>query len=113
MNVYFYKLDENKNVIPCTSKECDQQLEEMKKNDTKHVAQTTIDNKWISTVWLGLNYRYDDEKDLPPLVFETMILDTKTDEWEDYQKRYSTWEEAELGHERAIQWVKDGCKDNT
>ena len=27
-----------------------------------------------------------------------------------YCNRYSTWQEAAAGHEKAIQWIKDGCK---
>jgi hypothetical protein len=30
----------------------------------------------------------------------------------DYCERYSTWDEALEGHNKAIEWVKDGCKDD-
>ena len=32
--------------------------------------------------------------------------------WLDYQERYATWKEAEEGHKRAVQWVKEGCKED-
>lgn len=102
----FYKLDENKNVIPCSAEEWSSQLEQMVLNDTKHVKKEDIGDYWVSTVWLGLDHNYFGGS---PLVFETMIQGPK--EWMDYQERYSTWQEAEEGHKRAVQWVKDGCKN--
>jgi hypothetical protein len=35
----------------------------------------------------------------------------KGDNCLDYQERYSTWKEAEEGHQKAIEWIKNGCKD--
>ena len=31
--------------------------------------------------------------------------------WLDYQQRYSTWQEALEGHQKAIEWVNNGCKE--
>ena len=39
-----------------------------------------------------------------------MIRD-QSEGWLDYQERYSTYDEALKGHERAVQWVKDGCNE--
>lgn len=50
----------------------------------------------VSTVWLGLDHSFGDG---PPLIFETMIFGGERD---DYQDRYSTREEAEEGHRRAL-----------
>lgn len=108
----YYRLDENKNAIPCTKREWENQREEMRKNDSIHVARDKINNKWISTVWLGLNHNFIDEDDNRPHIFETMILDEEKDEWMNYEERYSTWAEAEEGHKKALQWVKDGCKED-
>lgn len=105
----YYKLDENKNAIPCSMEEWSEQLEEMSKNDTKHVAKETINNKYISTVWLGLNHAWAPY--YPLHIFETMIQDETTGEWENYQVRYATWQEAEEGHKKAVEWVKSGCKE--
>ena len=54
----------------------------------------------VSTVFLGLDHRFGDG---PPLLFETMIFGGVFDEdtWQ-----YSTWEEAEIGHRKAIKKVK-------
>lgn len=73
-----------------------------------HVAHDVINNCRISTVWLGHNYNFIRKE--PPLVFETMVFHSHGND--DYCERYSTWEEAEAGHQRAIQWVKDGCKED-
>ena len=68
----------------------------------KHrVAETLIGEIVISTVFLGLDHgmsRFgtDDE----PIVFETMIFGGAHDM---FQARYSTWAEAEAGHEQAVQ----------
>lgn len=103
-----YKLDENKNAVPCSLEEWGLQLEEMKKNKTKHVADKTINDKRISTVWLGLDHGWDANGE--PLLFETMVFDGE-DYHDIYCDRYSTWEEAEEGHKKAIEWVNNGCKE--
>ncbi len=50
----------------------------------------------VSTVFLGLDHSWDGG---PPLLFETMIFGGAHN---DYQERYSTWEEAEKGHAEAV-----------
>ena len=59
------------------------------------VAQDKQLDVMVSTVFLGLDHNYGDG---PPLIFETMIFGGPLDQWQD---RYSTEEEAKLGHERA------------
>jgi hypothetical protein len=51
----------------------------------------------VSTVWLGLNHAWGDG---PPLIFETMIFGGPMDQ---YQERYSTEEQAAIGHGFAVQ----------
>lgn len=53
----------------------------------------------ISTVFLGINHNYFGG---PPILFETMIFGGEHD---DFQERYSTWEQAEEGHEAAIKMI--------
>lgn len=82
---------------------------------SKHVAEDFI-NKWrISTIWLGLNHSHFSNSN--PIIFETMIF--KEDEempdnedFQHYQKRYSTLEEAEEGHKRACEFVKEITSTN-
>ncbi len=54
----------------------------------------------ISTVFLGLDHRFGEGE---PQLFETMIFGGEFDQ---EQWRYSTWEEAEKGHQKAIEKVK-------
>lgn len=51
----------------------------------------------VSTVFLGIDHSFGHGL---PLVFETMIFGGKHDE---DQWRYSAWEEAEAGHQRAVE----------
>lgn len=69
--------------------------------DYKRVAETTVGNTWISTVWIGLNY--DWSRKGPPLIFETMIFGGPMNEetW-----RWSTEAEALAGHEEVVTMVR-------
>lgn len=61
------------------------------------VKQTRVLGVWVSTVFLGLNHNFYDNSE--PLIFETMIFGGAEDQ---YQDRYSTREQAEEGHKRAV-----------
>lgn len=61
-----------------------------------------IEGTMISTVFLGCGYSYDNQL---PALFETMVFGGPDDQ---YQERYCTWEEAEKGHQRAVNMVKGG-----
>lgn len=66
----------------------------------RHVNHTKLpDGVRVSTVFLGTDHSFFGG---PPMLFETMIFGGEHDE---YQERYSTWEEAEAGHQRAIELV--------
>ncbi len=110
--VNYYKLDENKNVIPCSIYE----LQDYFDKNSRIVKQEIIDDKLVSTVFLSIDHGHPywsgDPENYKPVVFETMIHDEKNDKWLDYQDRYCTWQEAEAGHQRAIEWVKGGCKED-
>jgi len=68
----------------------------------RRVAFTQIKKVDISTVFLGMDYNFIGEGE--PVLFETMIFGGKYNE---YQQRYSTWEEAENGHKEAVNLVKN------
>lgn len=53
----------------------------------------------VSTVFLGIDHNFMGGT---PLLFETMIFGGENNE---FQERYSTWEEAEEGHQQAIELV--------
>jgi len=81
-----------------------------------HVKGTTIGDFYISTVWIGHDmsmrkYFLKEGEKITPIIFETMIFkdrETEKDEsgLDGYQARYTTIEEAEEGHEKAVQCVK-------
>jgi len=66
----------------------------------KHVAKSTIDDAWVSTIFLGLDHRFFGEGG--PILFETMIFGGKHDQ---YQNRCCTWTEAEEMHKIACDLV--------
>ncbi len=66
----------------------------------RKVASTMIGDTRISTVFLGLDYNF--HQDGPPILFETMVFGGPMDEEMD---RYSTWEEAEQGHNETVRRV--------
>jgi hypothetical protein len=68
------------------------------------VAKTDLPNGVkVSTVFLGLDHGFGGT----PLLFETMIFGLpEGHEHADFQDRYTTWEEAEIGHKRAVDLIK-------
>ena len=66
------------------------------------VQQTMVWDTMVSTVFLGLNHQFGDG---PPLLFETMIFGP-ADQEREHQWRYSTWEQAEEGHKKAMALVQ-------
>ena len=68
-------------------------------DESWRVAQTYIGDIQISTVFLGLDHNHDGP---PPLVFETRVFRGPMKDWCD---RYSTWEEAEKGHQEIVEKV--------
>jgi hypothetical protein len=69
----------------------------------RRVDQTEIGNCHVSTVFLGLDHNWDIGG--PPLLFETMVFHDGDGEesW-----RYSTWDEAVEGHEKACRELASG-----
>ena len=68
----------------------------------RHVAKTAINDEInVSTVFLGLDHSFGGG---PPLLFETMIFGGEHDQ---YQDRYETWAQAEIGHEKAVVLASD------
>lgn len=68
-------------------------------NTDRHIAQTYINGIHISTIFLGLDSGYGDDR---PVLFETMVFGGSLDE---AMNRYRTWEEAEEGHTIMVQLV--------
>lgn len=72
----------------------------MNDGERRRVGWDVLGDVKVSTVFLGLDHSFGEG---PPLLFETMIFGGKHDE---YQERYSTWEQAEAGHAKALALVK-------
>lgn len=68
--------------------------------------QDHVGERWVSTVFLGLDHRMGEIG--PPLLFETMVFPSKETLTEVFCDRCSTYDEAEIMHQRACQWVRKG-----
>jgi hypothetical protein len=70
--------------------------------EARRVASTTLPNgKWVSTVLLGIDHSFSMKG--PPLIFETMVFESKNHLKEVDMERYSTKEEALVGHVRLVE----------
>lgn len=77
--------------------------EKYQDHKSRRVAHDEVCGYRVSTVFLGLDHSFSPEG--PPLIFETMVF--PGDSYvEEYAERYTTREEAEEGHQRAIAWVR-------
>ena len=101
-----YYLNEDKTYRPANLMEWSEQLQRLAKANTRHVGKDIIHGHMVSTVWLGLDHNWFGGK---PLVFETMVFEGDKPGRDIYMNRYTTWQEAEEGHQKAIVWVKSGC----
>ena len=81
-------------------------------NDPEYsrVDETELDGIWISTVWLGFDHSFG--LGGPRQIFETMVFDRHNQprpglqEMGEFDRRYSTEEEAEQGHLEVVQELK-------
>lgn len=85
-----------------TPKPCNDSRMAFSDAEQRRVAWDEIDGLVVSTVFLHMDHGFGEG---PPLLFETMIFDGSDDR---YEERYSTWEEAEAGHARAVAMVRSG-----
>lgn len=69
--------------------------------------KTKVGKYTVSTVDLGIDHSFGIGK---PLYYETMIFKNIDGDVHslDYQVRYSTEEEARIGHQKAIEYIKSG-----
>jgi hypothetical protein len=78
--------------VPCAMDECS-------KFSDRIIAKDYFDNVEVSTVFLTMDHSFGGKD---PILFETMVFGGQYD---DYQWRYSTYEEAESGHQAACYLV--------
>ena len=98
----YYILDQNNNPVPVNdvmewAKTFDREARVVNKT-------TTSQGHYVSTVFLGLDHSWTEDK---VLLFETMIFSEDKDV-DEYQERYSTWKEAEEGHNKIVQELEAG-----
>lgn len=72
----------------------------------KRVALSDVNGASVSTVFLGLDHSFGFGD--RPVLFETMIFDTKNGDFDNYQWRYCTEDEALAGHAKICQALIDG-----
>lgn len=95
----YYTLDKNNKPVPST---IEKYCEWIEQNPTKKaLKQETIDESYISTVFLGLDHAWNSDV---PVLWETMIFGGAFDQ---YQERYTSVEDALKGHEYAVSLAKD------
>lgn len=97
---HFWTLDSDKNPLPCDS------IEEWSSWVGK--SGRLVDNDYvghieISTVAVGINCQQNPGE--PPLIFETLVTDRLKDVQVSYH--YATWEEAEKGHQKIVDKLKE------
>lgn len=98
----WYILDENNKPIKSSVLEAMQWMED--NLDKKAVKQESISDVRISTVFLGLDHSFPWDNENKPVLWETMIFGGEHDQ---NQYRYTSYEEALEGHQRAIDLVKN------
>ena len=95
----WYKLDEEGNPVPVANPQ-DWAVWFETAGKKRVVEQNHTDCRFVSTVFLGIDMRYDEGA---PLLFETMTFRKTNGEinWaEESGERYSTRDEAQQGHNR-------------
>ena len=111
----FYILDGHK-AVPCKDSELSGMWMTSFDIDDRRVALTELKAHEVSTVFLGIDHNFGLG---PPLLFETMVFNKIpvwrmwlgylfprfrfSFEWEADCRRYSTWEEAEQGHQEIVE----------
>lgn len=87
----------DRKVVPCEFEESLDQWD----NDNRRVARDVIEDQTVSTVFLVINHGWNGV----PLWFETMIFGGPDDQ---YCQRYTTWEQAQKGHDAVVAKLKAG-----
>ena len=100
-----YLLDENNVPYEVT-------LEDYAKGITPDIKRVALDyvndSIKISTVFLGWDHSFMEES--TPILFETMVFGGEYDE---FQRRYTTYNEALQGHNEAVEMVKQSLIPKT
>lgn len=101
---FTYFLTENHEAIPCKPSKWSAQFKQMTRDHKRLVAENHDRGYHISTVWVGVDSSFGIINGKPPLILETIIFEPIEGDII-YQKRYSTWKEAQDGHKNAMKWL--------
>jgi len=98
----YYILDPERRVVPANLMTWARWFE----NANRRVDWTQVTSEvTVSTVFLGIDHRWSGKG--PPILFETMIFGGPLDQ---YQWRYSSWDDAEAGHKAAVRKARAALK---
>jgi hypothetical protein len=84
--------------VPASSKKWSEWFEN---TDLRRVKEDNVEGIRVSTVFMGVDIGWEG----PPMLYETMVFWVPPHRGAGYQERYSSWEEAEAGHDRAVKTV--------
>lgn len=74
------------------------------KIENRRVARTNWDDVTVSTIFLGSDHNWYAGN--PPLWFETMIFGLTGPSHDHWQRRYTTWAQAQAGHQHAVAFAR-------
>ena len=100
-NIYsrWYKLNQDKSISLVTNPT------EVTREKDRIIRRTIIENKVVSTVFLGLDHRFAEES-ISPIVFETMVFPEEGNFLDEYCERYCTYDDAIKRHEKIVSELK-------
>jgi hypothetical protein len=107
----FFLLNEDHSVREVELMEWAREFSSGRHDELRRIARTGNDNKWVSTVFLGLDHRHFGND--PPLIFETkaFVHRGRTCDFGYGPKpvpdeldcdRYSSWDDAVIGHKAMV-----------
>jgi hypothetical protein len=107
----WYILDNNHKPVPAEVLVAAKWIEDnlnRKKVGYDELTDINGDDVRVSTVFLGLDHAMPWEKDKTPVLWETMIFGGPNDQ--EYQERYTSYEDAVEGHKVAVQIAINSLK---
>jgi hypothetical protein len=99
----YYVLDKNGVEVVATREEWEQFFG----SDRRRIAETSVGELWVSTVFLGLDHRVPIGNG-PPLLYETLVFGLPRGK--EIMERHSTRSEAIVGHKRVVEQVREMVK---
>lgn len=106
MSVDWYILDDNNNPVPCTDSEANDFM--LNRREKKIIGRTEVNGHCVSTVFLCLDHSW--MQGGRPVLFETLVFESPDIYSEINGERYHTYDEAVAGHQKWVDWVKNGEK---